>query len=302
MSNFDDLFNNAPAQEQPQPQLSKEDFAAKKKAEREAVFELSDKTALEVAAHGDVFQHYLDVQSTFGRYSTVNALLILAQKPEATRLGDFDNWKSQGGSVKPGQKGISILEPHEYAKEDGSPGVGYNIKKVFDVSQVDTRKIKTKPAPVHNERQILGALVSKYPTKIVGVDKLPEGRLGESTSHLGAMTDQDGSIHVRKGMEFSDTFRSIAYEMACAEVATDPELSPEQEFSAYSATYLLCQKYGVDTQSFNFDKADSIFDGLNAQEVKGELSHIRDAADSISSRMARHFDAQEKTARNQEAR
>lgn len=306
MNNFDDLLNNSPIEEQT-GQLSKEDYAAKKQAERDAVFALSDDAAMGIAENGGDYRQFLDVQATFSRYSAVNALLIYAQQgllpnEKATRLADYDSWKNQGGYVKPGQTGISILEPHEYTKEDGSPGTGYNIKKVFDISQVDTRKVKAKPTPSYTERQILGALISKYPMKIVGLDELPAGNFGESTAHLGAMTDHDGSILVRKGMEFSDTFRSVAYEMACAEVATDPELSPEQEFSAYSATYLLCKKYGADTQGFSFDKVNSIFDGLDAQEIKGELTQIRDAADNISGRMARQLGAQEKAARNQEAR
>lgn len=49
MDNFDDLLNNSPAAEQSGEQLSKEDYAAKKKSERDEVFELSDNTALEVA-------------------------------------------------------------------------------------------------------------------------------------------------------------------------------------------------------------------------------------------------------------
>jgi len=65
MSNFDDLLNNSPT-EQDGAQLSKEDYAAKKQAEREAAFELSDNAALEVAGNGDMFRQYLDVQSTYG--------------------------------------------------------------------------------------------------------------------------------------------------------------------------------------------------------------------------------------------
>jgi hypothetical protein len=295
MNSFDDLLNNSPAEQQSSGQLSKEEYAAKKQAERDAVFTVSDQAAEAVSCDGDKFQQYLDVQSTFDRYSAVNALLIMAQKPEATRVGSFEFWKEKGGYVKPGQTSISILEPHEYAKEDGTTGTGYNLKKVFDVSQVDTRKIKAPtPAPNYTDRQLLQALISKYPCKITGVDELPD--------NLGAMTDHDGSILVRKGMEFSDTFRAVAYEMACAEVATDPELSSEQEFSAYSATYMLCKKYGADTQSFNFDNVDSVFDGLDAQEIKGELSQIRNAADSISGRMAKQLEAVAKAAKNQDAR
>ncbi len=49
MNNYDDLLNNAPAEPQ-SGQLSKEEYADKKRAEREEVFDLSDGTALEVSA------------------------------------------------------------------------------------------------------------------------------------------------------------------------------------------------------------------------------------------------------------
>lgn len=295
MSNYDDLLNNVPAGEQANGQLSKEEYAAKKQAEREAIYELSDNAALEVSGDSKQFQQYLDIQSKFDRYSAVNTLLILAQNPEATRLGSFDYWKSQNGSIKSGETGISILEPgREYERDDGSIGVSYNIKKVFDISQVDTRKLKLTPTPNYTERQILGALISKYPMRIIGVDELSGDR--------GAMTNSNGDILVRKGMEFSDTFRSVAYEMAGAELATDTELSPVQEFSAYSATYLLCKKYGADTQNFSFEDAPGVFNDMDAQEVKGELSQIRDAFENISGRMSRQLEAQAKAAKSQEAR
>ena len=38
--------------------------------------------------------------------------------------------------MKKNQKGIVILEPgDEYTREDGSIGVSYNPKKVFDITQ-----------------------------------------------------------------------------------------------------------------------------------------------------------------------
>ena len=294
MNSLDDLLNNALAEEQ--PQLSKEEYAAKKKAEREEVFALSDQTALEVSADEGKFQPFLDLQARLDRYSAVNSLLVFAQNPEASRLGSFDYWKSQNGFVKPGQSGISILEPgKEYEREDGSTAVGYNVKKVFDISQIDTRKLKFAPTPTYTERQLLGALISKAPVKISGVDEL--------SGDLGAYTNPEtGSIYVRKGMEFSDTFRSVAQELACTEVNRGGKNTADPQFTAYCASYVLCKKYGVNTKSFNFESAPAMFRGFEAQDVKGELSQIRDAAENISGRMARQLETQNRAAKNNEAR
>ena len=100
------------------------------------------------------------------------------------------------------KKEADILEPQEYTKDDGSSGVGYNVKKIFDISQVDTRRFKTEPPPNYDDRQLLAALVSNVPMRISSVDNLPDNQ--------GAITDPDtGEITVRKGMTFPETFQSI---------------------------------------------------------------------------------------------
>jgi hypothetical protein len=297
MNNFDDILNNAPAQEQNgTPQLSKEDYAAMKKSERDDLFALSNDTASEVSSDGNMFRQYLDIQGRFDRYSAVNSLLILAQKPEALWLGDFDHWKNKGGSIKSNEKGISILEPQEYTKEDGSPGVGYNVKKVFDMSQVHTQRVKPDPVtPAYTERQKLQALVHKAPVPISSVDAL--------AGSAGAQTNPDtGAITVRRGMEFSDTFSSVANELAAAEIKPNDKTRIDKDFSAYCVSYLLCKKHGVSTDKFDFKEVGKVFEYLDTQEQKAELQMIRDTFADISGRMNRQLESQQKTARNQEAR
>ena len=69
-----------------------------------------------------------------------NALLIYSQYPQATQLKDFDDWGKDNVKITKGAKSISILEPVEYTRADGSPGISYNVKKVFDVTQTNGRK------------------------------------------------------------------------------------------------------------------------------------------------------------------
>ena len=295
MNNYNDIFNSAPDEGQ-NMQFSKEEYTAKKQAEREMLYELSDGVAIDIAGDGGQFRQYLDVQTQFDRYSVVNALLILAQKPEATRLGDFDHWKEKGGYVKKDETGIFILEPKEYTKNDGTPGIGYNSKKVFDISQVDTRKIKITPPANFTDCQILAALISKAPVKISGVEELPDGK--------GAMTDPNtGEIYVLKNMGFDDTFRSVAQELGRCEIGMITEKAPVNlSFAGYCTSYILCKKYGADTRDFSFDAAPTVLGGLEPQEIKQHLSIIRDAGENILSRMAKHLEPLQKAARTQEAR
>jgi hypothetical protein len=282
------------------PRLSKEEYAAKKQADREELFDLSARAAEEVSADGGCLRQYLDVQGRFSHYSAANSLLILSQQDKlsshtATRLGDFDYWKSRNASVKE-KSVISILERSVYTKDDGTPGVGYDVKKVFDISQVDTRRLKVKPSPHLGERQLLGALTSKAPVRIIGADELP--------GDLGAQYDPGAdTIFVRREMEFPDIFRAVAQELAYVGLIAGENTQAEPHFSAHCAAYLLCKKYGVDTQAFSFDGAPQVFEGMDAQKVKGELSQIRDAAENISERMKRQIEAQQqKAAKSNDAR
>ena len=146
MANYDDIFN-ASAQKGTEDKsfvsFNKEEWAAQKKQERESAFAMIDVTAQRMANDGGLFQSYLDVQARFDRYSVGNAVLITAQKADATQLSDFKGWKNNGVFIKKGESGIVLLEPgEEYTKEDGTVGVSYNSKKVFDISQTTAKAIR----------------------------------------------------------------------------------------------------------------------------------------------------------------
>jgi hypothetical protein len=293
MADFDELFEQPQEARPPQDQpFDKEAWAAGKKQQREALYVLADETALSIADDPARFAQYLDVQARFDRYSATNALLVMAQKPDAAQLRSFDAWRQAGASIQTGQTGISILEPQHYTKEDGSPATGYNVKKVFDISQADTRRLKTAPAPPRTERQLLAALIAASPVKVAGVDEMPDdGKM---------MVDpESGNISVQRGMEFVDTFSCVAQGVTAAHLLGGPDSQLDASFSAQCAAYMLCKKYGVDTRGFDFSRAPTVFSGQDAQAVKGELTQIRDAAEDISRLMLQQLEA---PAKKQEAR
>ena len=286
MSNFDDIFDAPKAQEsayQPDAAFDKEAWAAKKQAERSSAFDLIDRTAEDVARDGAAFQTYLDVQSRFDRYSVGNALLIAAQKPDAQKIGDFDYWKDQGGYVKKNQKGIVILEPgDEYTREDGSIGVSYNPKKVFDITQTTVRA-RMQPQVSRDERVLIKALITGAPAAVQATENMEQ-------AGQGALLDpQQKIIFVSKGMDGADIFRSVAVELAHAEYANgDPAYDRSANaFRAYCVSYMLCRKNGIDTKGYDFSRLPDTFAGMESQDIRGELSAIRDTAADISSRMSR---------------
>ena len=74
------------------PRLSKEEYAEKMKAEKEAVYQMSNDAAKAIVSDPEKFKAFLDTQSRLDRYSAVNALLIFKQLPEASQLKNFDDW------------------------------------------------------------------------------------------------------------------------------------------------------------------------------------------------------------------
>ena len=152
MRNFDDIFESVPQTDE----FDKEAWAANKKAERDEVYALADATAEAVCADSGKFRDYLDVQAAFRSYSATNALLILATKPDARRLGDKDFWRDQGVYIKRQEFGrpIKIVESNgEYTRDDGSIGVSYNIKRVYDISQT-TARTRAPQAASHDARAL----------------------------------------------------------------------------------------------------------------------------------------------------
>lgn len=280
MSNFDDIFAGKSGSEN-RP-FDKEAWAEKKQEERRELYALADSTAAEIGKDGVKFRQYLDVQSRFDRYSPTNALLILAQMPEATQLRDFDGWKEAGVSVQRKPVSVKILEPgKEYPREDGTRGTSFEVKRVYDVSQTRGR-LRSAPAVKLDDRVLLKALIHRTPVPIQTVDSLP--------NNMGALYDHSQQvIFVCRGMGAEDIFRSVSKELAHAQLAgTRQDYNrSDAAFAAYSASYLLCKKYQIDTADYNFSRLPASFRECSPQQVRETLTEIRDTANQISTRMYR---------------
>lgn len=244
MSNFDDIFEPAPQAED----FDKEAWAAKKKAERDERYATADATAEEICTDGGKFRDYLDVQAKFHRYSATNALLILHDNKNASKLGDKDFWRDQGVYIKRQEfnRPIKIIESNgEYTRDDGSIGVSYNIKRVYDISQTIAR-MKAQPPVSHDARALLGALIYKKPVPIQSVDELP--------NDMGALYDHEQkAIFVCRGMGASDLFYEVSKALAHAELAmTNENYSySTADFKAHCVSYILCKEFGIETDNLS---------------------------------------------------
>lgn len=294
-TNFDSMLNVSAV-----PQGDKTAaFIAESKNNRNRCYELSEHITAAVATDSQMFQKYLDVQSRFDRYTASNALLILAQRPEAQKLGDYSYWRNQGAYVKRHERNnpVLIMEPgKEYEREDGSIGTYYNAKKLYEPSQTNVRNY-VQEQPELSDTQLIHALVSSPPVNIVPTapDQMPEGK--------GALfTPEENCIYVRTGMNAQEIFQCLTPELSLAGFANGDRDYDRNEgaFHAYCTSYMLCKKYGVDTQHFDFSNSSEFFENMEPQEVRAELAKAQDSFKAITARMERTLGQERNAATRQQ--
>ena len=88
----------------PEPQYSKEEYAAIKKAERDAVWAQVDARMGEVLADGSALQGFLSFMSQC-RSSLLNQLLLSGQNADITDARTFQQWKDAGRHIRTGEEG-----------------------------------------------------------------------------------------------------------------------------------------------------------------------------------------------------
>ncbi|BAQ34132.1 ArdC-like ssDNA-binding domain-containing protein [Dehalococcoides sp. UCH007] len=114
------------------------------------------------------FRTFLLTMSKFHDYSIGNLILIMLQKPDATRVAGFSTWKDLYRWVKKGEKGIAILAPCippkkkqlEPSDVENAPGgeekpedeteirpIYFKVVYVFDVSQTEGKSLPEFDVP-----------------------------------------------------------------------------------------------------------------------------------------------------------
>ena len=246
------------------PRLSPEEYAAKKKAEKEAVYQLLDNTALEVVQSPEKFRAYLDVQSRMDRYTANNALLMYKQFPQASQIKEFDDWAAEGVKVNKGSKTFIILDPYEYTKKDGTIGIDFNLKLLLH----SIKPLFTKSTKLIN---------------IESVDELPYPDMG------AFYKNEDQTLYVKRDIGDSVALcQCVAQELGHAELSMNSEVYSRRDmgFQAVCIGYMLCKKYGVDTQNFAIDRIPDELKNKEPKDIKAELGKTQKAFKEITARVS----------------
>lgn len=271
--------------------FNKEEWAAQKQAQRKEAYELIDNTCAEMAAGGNAFRQYLEVQGRFDRYSVNNAILVSAQMPEATSLKDRTAWKQSRVYVNKDAQPVTILEPSkEYTREDGTKAISYNAKVVYDISETSAAN-RQPPQEKKEMRELVSAMIDASPVGFQPVDDL----------ELPAFYDgRQQTIFIRTDLNEEQLFVNMAKEAAAAVYDFKHNESRDaSDFKAFCVAYMVSSRYGVDTKGFAFDKLPKEYEGMDAQALKSELAKVRDVLGEVQSEMYKSLE-KNKPARSKE--
>ena len=211
----------------------------------------------------------LEVGARFHRYSPNNVLLIMIQRPDATRVAGYTKWKREfGRQVRKGEKGIAIYAPIEKragASQD-PPEVpeaererqrllrGFRVTHVFDISQTDGPPLpEVRPQLLTGDAdpQLYAALSAQL--HAAGYRVVRERP--DDPQANGDVSFTDRVVRVRPGLAPAQAVKTLAHELGHVRLH-DPRsgaaVLPRDvaEVEAESVAFLVTGAHGIDSGEY----------------------------------------------------
>ncbi|MFC1991087.1 ArdC-like ssDNA-binding domain-containing protein, partial [Chloroflexota bacterium] len=186
------------------------------------------KSGVDSIQESENFREFLLTMSKFHDYSIGNLMLIMLQKPYATRVAGFTTWKELYRYVKKGEKGIAIMAPCMTPKqtkvvepedEENNEGlvevrpIYFKVVHVFDISQTEGQELPEVEVPAltgeANEELLNGALNI---AKLQGLEVSFESRPYQDPAIKGMYSGK--IIWVRPEESRAQQLKTLLHEMA----------------------------------------------------------------------------------------
>ncbi len=256
---------------------TKAEYAARKKAEKDAAYETIDNSISEMMQNDDSFVNYLDFQSNMDRYTASNAILIMSRCPDATQLKSKGGWKELDVEVQVSEdEAIHILKPSDYIDNEGNQRTSYNVDYIYDISQTNAEPKPPQKAE-SNPKVLAMALMKSATVPKVAVDELP---IPNSTAFYD---NENNKLLVKRNSDSVSLFKDISRELSLAEIADGCDEYNRAEClpSAICSAYMICQKYGIDNKDMNVTAAKQEWAGLENKDVRTMLAMANDGLYSV---------------------
>lgn len=229
----------------------------------------------------ETLERYLDVLSRFHRYSFNNAILIAIQRPDAMHVSGFHTWKQLGRSVMKGEKGIGIMAPMVYRKNDDDCGDddndvirGFKVAHVWDISQTSGKELPEFATITGDPGEHLAALESFV--RGHGVELVYENPGGGAKG-----VSQNGRIVVHPDMSEAETFAVLVHEASHELLHKKTGRRQEttrtvRETEAEAVAHVVCRAVGMNGTTRSSDYI-QLYSG-DTKTLSQSLDHIQKTA------------------------
>lgn len=271
-------------------------------------------------------REHLAFMANFHNYSQRNMTLIDKQFMGAQAVGSFNFWKSKGAAVQKGEKGIKILVPTpvQFFKKNGidvpvssaskqerelidkkqletSKKTFFKIGHVFEYTQTNARELNLSVSEVFGKYHRDGSLESSK-EMMVALDKvatkLDFAIVDEAPFELGTAKGAAAPIEKIIALNPRNTeFENVSvliHELAHAKMHA-PERSKElstneKEFQAEMVSYVVANRYGIDTEDFTLSYLANWTQGAELKDKEQLLNEVRSTASEFIDEIDSHFD------------
>lgn len=241
----------------------------------------------------DKFKDYLNVMSKFHKYSFSNSLLIAFQRPDSTLVAGYTTWKKLGRQVNKGSKSIKILAPAPYKtkietevtnpitgkvekKEQEFTKMSFKTVSVFDISDTNGKELTTKLCEeLKGEAKYLD-VVKKVAKELTGIDVEYEDIRGGTKGYFSPLENR---IVIKNGLSKLHEEKTIIHELSHAllhsNMKADGITRNVAETQAEAIAYVVCKKFGLDTEEYSFPYLTSWASNAELVDLKSSLKVIQ---------------------------
>lgn len=267
-------------------QQSKADFAQQKQAQREALFQRRDTSIVDLTTDPAAYRAYLDLQAANPAVSPGNLALVWAENPAAAMVCTMNRWNSLGRNVTKGESGIKVIVPQKYRDGRGILRTGYDVGRVFDVSQTHGARLKPPIRLVDGTPEMekaIRALVSSSPVPIEPLDGFVDGSFYDS---------HDKKILIDAALPDGAQLAALTTEIAHARLhaAYQGEYSRDLcSTDAESVGYLVCKRFGVAAEPPAADNLDALYGAMPTDDRRAALEYNQDLSKFLMDRVEKEL-------------
>lgn len=253
-----------PEEDRPEVFTKKYDSAK----ERSQAYMAEIEKGIEDFQHPECWTDYLETVGKFHKYSINNQMLIAAQTGgKATLVAGYQSWKKDfGRQVRKGEKGIAILVPMSYKKEEKilntstgkedtreTKGIYFGVKPVFDISQTEGDPLPSpyetiSETPPEGFREDLENVITKEGYTVEYQDLADPG-------YGGYTSKSDKKVVINSSNGDAEQVKTLAHELSHIKLGHMEKTReyhtgaggsrPEMEVEAESLAYVLCRENGM---------------------------------------------------------